>query len=182
MKKIFIYICIIITVFSISFYLGYKIKKQDSNIESEEIKPYLEVKETVAEDEKIGPNAKMIMKTLYEKCSHMKKEELEVPKELVNLTRDEIKEKYPDWEIEDFSVDKVILKKNVDGYCGEHYILKENNGYIVVYTIDENNNEKKYLSTEIAVVYLPETDQVNLKKGIIVYSKKDLIELLQDFE
>lgn len=64
----------------------------------------------------------------------------------------------------------------------EHYVLKEVGKYVKVYSIDDNEKEELYLSTEISTEYLPETDKISLRKGIHVYSKKELNEILQDFE
>lgn len=64
----------------------------------------------------------------------------------------------------------------------EHYVLKEVGKYVKVYSIDDNEKEEIYLSTDISTEYLPETDKISLKNGIHVYSKKELNEILQDFE
>lgn len=64
----------------------------------------------------------------------------------------------------------------------EHYVLKEVGKYVKVYSIDDNEKEEIYLSTDISTEYLPETDRISLKNGIHVYSKKELNEILQDFE
>lgn len=64
----------------------------------------------------------------------------------------------------------------------EHYVLKEVNKYVKVYSVDDNEKQELYLSTDIATEYLPEADKISLKKGIHVYSKKELNEILQDFE
>lgn len=69
-----------------------------------------------------------------------------------------------------------------DEVTKEHYVLREVGRYIKVYSIDDNEKEELYLSTDIATEYLPETDKNSLKKGIHVYNKKDLNEILQDFE
>lgn len=140
------------------------------------------LKEIDSQEEKIGPNARVIFKTYYTKCSHTKKREQENIKELVNLTKEELQEKFPEWKIEKFTKDEISLIKNEDDFCGEHYVLRNNNDYITVYSIDEAGNEEIYLLTEIFVLYLPETDQINLKSGIYVYSKEKLTEILQDFE
>ena len=44
------------------------------------------------------------------------------------------------------------------------------------------NKEQIYLSTDIAVEYLPETDKENLNTGIYIYGSEKLTEILQDFE
>lgn len=179
MKKIY-YISILIILFLISLYVGMKIYK--IHYKNEKIEEYIDIEEVDSEEEKIKPSARLLKKINYTKCSHTRTEENEVPKELVNLTKEELQEKYREWNIEKFSSDEIVLIKNSEGFCGEHYILRNNNGYVTVYMIDEEDREKIYLSTDIAVVYLPETDQINLKSGIYIYGKEKLIELLQDFE
>ncbi len=64
----------------------------------------------------------------------------------------------------------------------EHYVLRDKNGYVEVYTVDNEGKEELYLTTEIATEYLPETDKIALKAGIHLYSKEGLNEILQDFE
>ena len=66
--------------------------------------------------------------------------------------------------------------------CSEHYIVKENNGHISIYNIDENNAEHFVKNTEILTKYLPEEDQESLKNGIKIIGKKDLSIFLEDFE
>ena len=64
----------------------------------------------------------------------------------------------------------------------EHYVLREVGKCVKVYSIDDDEKEELYLSTDISTEYLPETDKLSLKKGIHVYSKNELNEILQDFE
>ncbi len=64
----------------------------------------------------------------------------------------------------------------------EHYVLREVEKQIKVYSIDDNEKEELYMNTNIATEYLPETDKASLEQGIHVYSKGELNEILQDFE
>lgn len=64
----------------------------------------------------------------------------------------------------------------------EHYVLREVDKLIKVYSIDNNEKEELYMNTNIATEYLPETDKASLEQGIHVYSKGELNEILQDFE
>ena len=175
------YVILIIIIFTILSYIGIKIYK-DKNKEDKKAFEYTKIQETISEEEKVGPNSRLVLKTYYTKCSHTKTEQQDIPKELINLTKNELQLQYKQWKIERFSKDEIILKKNLEEYCEEHYVLRNKDGYINVYSIDENGNEKKYLSTEISTLYLPETDQINLEKGIYIYGKEKLIEILQDFE
>ena len=179
MKKI-LFIIGMIVLFLGSFYIGNKIYKRYE--ENRSIEQYIQIEEVVSEEEKIKPNAILTSKIIYTKCAHTKTKQEEISSDLVNITREEFQEKYNEWKIEKFSPEEIVIIKNTNGYCGEHYILRNNNGYVTVYTIDELNKQEIYLTTDIAVIYLPETDQINLEHGMYIYGKEKLIELLQDFE
>lgn len=62
------------------------------------------------------------------------------------------------------------------------YLLKSENGYILIYYIDENNEEVLYRKTSISVDYLSENDKENLEKGIKVVGITELNKILEDFE
>lgn len=138
--------------------------------------------ETSSQDEKTTPNTILILKKYYQDCGHTISGKASIPEEMVNLTKDEISQKYPGWELEQFSKDEVILYKEVDSFCGEHYFVTEEDGYISIYNIDEEENKKLKEKTNLSVEYLTETDKINLKNGIIIYGTEELNKLIEDFE
>ena len=73
------------------------------------------------------------------------------------------------------------MKQN-KGECGEHYIVKDRDGQVVVYNIQEDGTEKEYEVTDITTEYLTDTDKVNMKNGIRVNGKQSLNQLIEDFE
>lgn len=184
MKKTFIIIFSIIIIFAISFYIGIQISSIENRnmqeIANREQKENVEI--TNSKDEKISPNATLTLKRYYSNCSHTKEETTTISDELVNMNQQELEEEYKEWQIEKFTKTEVVLIKNEKGICGEHYELKEKDGYIVVYNLDENENESLYMTTKIATEYLPQTDKHALQKGIYLYGKQELNEILQDFE
>lgn len=137
---------------------------------------------TNSEVEKVSPNCKIIFRTFYKGCGHVKKEEIKADEEMVNKTKDEIKEKFPEYEVEKFSPDEIVLYSDKDGECGEHYILEDKEGKIVVYKIEENGDKIFYKDTNIYTVYLTQTDRIGIENGIKVYGKQDLNNILEDFE
>lgn len=141
-----------------------------------------EILETNSEEEKISPNCFMILKTFYKQCSHETSQHLEIPEELVNKTKEELQEKYNGWNIEKFSDTEIILSKDQEGRCGEHYIVRDNNGKVTIYEILEDGSEKEYEVTDISTEYLTDTDKINMEKGIEVYGKQNLNQLIEDFE
>lgn len=89
---------------------------------------------------KISPECKLDFKTLYTVCGHTIETFETVSDDLVNLRADEFQAKYPDWQIQSFSSDEVDLYKETDDYCHQHYMLKDVEGYIGIYNLDENDN------------------------------------------
>ena len=100
----------------------------------------------------------------------------------VNMKREEIKEKYPGWEIKEFGKEQIIFYKEQEGICNEHYIIKDNNGYVSIYLIDEQGKEELKELTEIVTAYLPQTDKDALEQGIKVVGREQLNATLEDFE
>ena len=138
--------------------------------------------EAVAEEVKVSPNAVITFEKYYKECEHTTSRYEEISKELVNLTKAELQEKYDDWTITFFTADKIIMTQECEGQCGEHYMLRDVEGKINIYKLDENGNEKLQEETDISTEYLTETDMIDMNNGLIVYGKENLNKLLEDFE
>lgn len=134
------------------------------------------------QEEKTSPNCSLTTKTYFSKCGHTKSEYANLPQNLVNLTKDEIQEKYPECQVEAFASNEVILYQEKEGECGEHYLVKDKEGQLAIYQILENGEQKEIEITGITTEYLPETDKINMKKGISVNGKQELNQLIEDFE
>ncbi|MFR5684487.1 MAG: BofC C-terminal domain-containing protein [Clostridia bacterium] len=130
----------------------------------------------------VSPNAKLIIETLYKTCGHTLKERKQVSESLVNLNEEQVKEEYPEYEIKSFSKDEIILYQEKDEFCNEHYLVKEKDGNIAIYQIDEQKNQSLKEETQINVNFLPDTDKEYLKNGIQVFGKENLNKILEDFE
>ena len=163
-----------------------KIEEVSETVTDECVEEYeqLEKKEVEAnsDEEKISPNCKLTLKQYYTKCKHTINKYLDIPENLVNKTKEDLEKEYPNWTVEKYSSTNIIIYKEFDGNCGEHYILKNDGGKIVVYLKDEDGKEKVYEKTEISVEYLPETDKIEIEKGIKVFGKENLNETLENYE
>ena len=84
-----------------------------------------EVAQVNSSDEKLSANSAMILKKYYKECNHTINEYVEILPELVNLNQEEIIKEFPEWELIGFSPNEIILFKEVEGECGEHFSLKE---------------------------------------------------------
>lgn len=133
-------------------------------------------------EEKTSPNTLLIYKTYYTKCSHYINEYKDIDISLVNLTEKEFKNYIREWKIEKFSPEQIILTREVEDFCGEHFKLKLVNGKIIIYIINENEVETEYEETEITEEFLTKEDVLKLKEGIIVYGKENLTNTIEDYE
>ena len=154
-------------------------------IEDECTEEYVEEHNTTAVtsvEERVSANAILILKKYYIQCDHTINEYVELPKELVNMTKDEVQKHYPDWEVIGFEKGKVILYKEFDEVCGEHFKLRVENGKVVVYIVDTDGKESLYEKTNISSEYLTKTDLINMQDGLEIYGKEELNQIIEDFE
>ena len=134
------------------------------------------------EEEKISPNCEVIKNIYYKGCEHTKSIYNNIEEEFVNLNKEELEKKLPDWEIEKFSENKIVLYKAQDGECGEHYIVKDKDGQVVIYRKTKEGKEELIETTDISTEYLPETDKMEIEKGIEINGKQALYQLIEDYE
>lgn len=197
MKKgllISILILIILFSFLIGIYVYKNITfKEDSNVEiakSEVIEDECtleyemlnEIQEANAKKEKVSPNAKIITNIFYDECGHTVKRTSDVENKYINLTKEELEEEYKDWEIREFSPEEISLYKEESGICNEHYMVRDKDGYVTVYSLDSNENETLKETTEISTSFLTTTDLARLQGGIKLYGRENLNSLLEDLE
>lgn len=160
--------------------------KISENIEDECTKEYskeTKIEAVVATKEKISANSQLILKKYFKQCDHTINEYVEMPQELVNLTKEEVQNKYTDWKVIGFEPNKVTLYKEFDDMCGEHFKLRVEEGKIVIYQLDKEGNESIYEKTNISSEYLTKTDLISIENGgLDVYGKEELNKLIEDFE
>ena len=138
--------------------------------------------ETNSSEEKISPNCLLTLKRYYGECQHTINEYIDISESLVNGTEEDLKKEYPNWEIQKYSSNEIILYKEFNSNCGQHFILRNDEGKITIYKINENNEEEVYEKTEISVDYLTETDKIEIQNGIRVNGIEELNQLIEDFE
>lgn len=193
-KTIWIIILLILAIiigFCVGVYLYNKEenKKQlDSNVQNSLYNntvnntSTVEIQTSVAK-EKISINTEVVEEIYYVQCDHLIRNTRKDIKSLVNMTKEELAKKYPDWDIKEFSTDKVTLYKEEQGFCNEHYLVKDVDGVVTIYNMDNEDKINELIEiTEVETKYLTETDQEDLKQGIRVYTEQKLNKLLEDFE
>ena len=196
MKKItfLLYIIAMVVLGVLGSYIGtylYKVKSLGSMetpiLEGMEYKNLQEELALIAnnEEEKVSPNATLVLKTVYKKCGHEIYEAKQIEGEYVNMSESEFgkifSEKNENFVIKKFSPKEITAVKELDYICNEHYLLKENKGLIVVYKYNTNGEKEKYKETNIGVDFLTDIDKAELKNGIEVVGENELNSKLEDY-
>ena len=133
-------------------------------------------------EEKVSPNCTIVEKQYFTGCDHLIKDIKEIPEDWINMTEEEIIEKYPDCTLESFTNNQIIVSQEKEGYCGEHYVIRTHNDVIGIYTLDENGKETLKEDTDIPTMYLTEEDLEILNKGIQAIGENQLHQVLEDYE
>lgn len=194
-KKIVISILLIILTIFLSYIIicnnkdtTYESEKEyiSEKVDDECIEEYQQIKyitEVIANEEKLSANAILILKKYYKNCDHTLNEYVELPQELVNMTEKEVEEFYNDeWEVIGFEKGKLILYKEFESACGEHFKLKIQEGKVVVFAVNDDGTESVYEKTNISSEYLTETDVLNMQDGLDIFGKEELNQIIEDFE
>ena len=140
------------------------------------------IQTSTKEEKKTTPNTEIVFERYYNRCGHNDIKKQFADKEDVNKNEEEIKNKYNDWVLRSFSPDMIELYKEENKMCENHFIVKEKDGVIVVYTVDDEGKETLKETTEISTKYLPKEDIELLQRGIKANSISDLQNVLSDYE
>ena len=152
------------------------------NVQSEKKQEITPVRmEAFSTEERISPYARMMIEKKYTKCGHTTVSIIDVPKELVNLSEEELKEKYSGWTIKDFSPREFTLFRLIDANCEDHFVLKEKDGYLAVYSNLTEEVQNLVKKTEILVEDLREEVKHDLEQGIEVYGEKNVEDRIEEF-
>ena len=196
MKKYWI-ILLIIILFTLGFiggiYVYQKNKTQDSNIVEKtklatnvvvQKEPTKEVNiiSTSTKEETVSPNATILKKEYYKGCDHLVRDLSDVSEMLVNKTKSEVENYYPEWEVDSFSNSEITIYQEKEGFCPQHYLIKEHNGVLGIYTIAQNGTITFKQDTQIQTMYLPEVDLQRVREGIEAIGDTQLNTVLEDFE
>jgi len=148
----------------------------------ENIQNEIQIIQTANTQIKTSPNCLFIFETYYKECEHITNEKIDIPKQDVNKTEEDLQEKYKDYMIKEFTANEVTFYQEKEGICKEHYVIRDNNGYVAIYTIDSFGQEILKETTEIVTTYLPEADKMELKKGIKAIGQEELNAHIEDYE
>ena len=194
-KTIWVMVCIIAIV--LGFFVGkhlYKKKESNNNVNLQNTVTNTQINNTVEKvtnteiptsisEEKVSINTEIIEKVYYKECDHIIETPVKNVEKYINMDEEDIRKSFQGWEIEEFTPEKLVLYKQEEDFCNEHFLIKDVDGYVTIYTLNSLDNVLEILkTTEIETKYLTDTDKKNLIDGIKVYTKKNLNKVIEDFE
>lgn len=125
-------------------------------------------------------DTRLIFKSSYSGCGHTVAEQQKLREELVGLDENEIHKHYPDWEVEKFHSEEVVLHRQIEGVCPGHYILGIENGYVAVYQTIDGGKRELIRVTDIPASILRLRDQERLREGMLLDSMEEVNQYLED--
>ena len=93
-----------------------------------------------------------------------------------------VEEKLPGFKLDMFSKDEIHLSSEKNTLCTNHFVVGETNGRITIFKIDENGERVVHrIFKDATISTVREDNQKRLKKGIVVESEDEAIQVLEDF-
>lgn len=120
-------------------------------------------------------NTLLIFETNYTRCNDKIVEKRKAEDGETGLSRLDIKTKFPDWDVGEFSSVQVVLSKVLDDYCPNHFVLKDKDGMVVIYMPSEDENKERDIQrTQISINKLPPDVQDEIKEGLVMDSLEEV--------
>ncbi|WHH59302.1 BofC C-terminal domain-containing protein [Petroclostridium sp. X23] len=132
---------------------------------------------------KTSADTKLLFRVHYEGCGHDILTENTVTEDEVGITEADLKIKYSDWSMENFSAQQVIFTKSNDGKCPNHYIVKEYQGEVGLFYQNAPEGKESFvrLIDNINLKQLRQDDREKIQNGIFIDSDEELAQLIEDF-
>lgn len=180
--KIFIFL-ILTACLVLGIVLGFRYETQNEEID--------EINEITAEDEvnekkedtvpvnKKTYDIEVVYKDKYKLCGH----EITKTNTIYGTTLDKIKEEAIDeYEIEEESNERIVYAKNISQNCPNHFLVKVENGKIVIYNVIDEGTLATYKEIEVDVNTLNPEMLEELNVGIKADGKEELNLIIEDIE
>lgn len=186
----FIIACIVVmAVFAISYISAYNLKIAYKFLNEEESETTVEKIEAINDSTKIvmeifDINTNKVHETEFDKnINFIGKNRSQVNEYIIDLnnsiSEEEKNQGLLSYQLVYFSPEAVTIRKNYDSSLySSTYVLKEENGYVVVY---EYPSEELYHNTGILSLSLEEDDRKALEEGIIFSDVNELFDFLESY-
>ena len=148
--------------------------------------PQLET-EAVKQDGKIkiSANTDIVQKIIYTKCKDEEVFRTKPPDNLVGLTFNQVQKIYSGWSIEKFDTKEIEMKLQVESLCREHannMFIGIKDGYVTVFYGIPGPKALVKEVTKIPINGLMPQDVQELRQGLVVQSKEELLRTLEGMQ
>ncbi|MBP2634123.1 MAG: hypothetical protein H6Q72_30 [Firmicutes bacterium] len=134
---------------------------------------------------KISPDAVLVQTITYSKCKDNEVFRTKPPDNLIGLNFSQVQKIYSGWNIEKFDTKEIEMTLSVDSLCREHsnnMFIGINDGYVTVfYGVPGPKAIIKEVTT-ISVNGLMPQDVQELRQGLIIQSKEELLRTLEGMQ
>ncbi|WDV47531.1 BofC C-terminal domain-containing protein [Clostridiaceae bacterium M8S5] len=187
-KKVFVfvfYMVFIIVGFAYGYHKGKDISKDNLQAKKQLTEQINQESAVIKQEDKITPNTKLEYVYNYTKCNHTLKEIQNPTSNIIGMNKEEymlyLTKNNPQWELIDFSSDRITMSIDKKQLCPEHFIIGVENGLIAIHKVDEDGNKVLYKIINNSIKLLNEIDQQKLIEGIVVNNEEEMIEVLENF-
>ncbi|HHU48989.1 MAG: hypothetical protein ACOYEH_05185 [Caldicoprobacterales bacterium] len=134
------------------------------------------------ETSKTGADSMMVLERFYNSCGHVLIEEHPMESRYTGKTQEELAAIFPEWKVKRFSAEKVVFLIEIDSYCPDHYIIKQEEGLLVIFRPDKDTGLLLVAeATNIPYDQLSPEMQERLAEGIVVDSIEGVEQLIEDW-
>ena len=123
----------------------------------------------------------MVIRKNFKLCGHTTVNRMNIPMEMVNYTESELEKKYTGWNIEKFTQEEVILSKEIEANCDEHYVLRIEEEKLKIYSQITEDKYNYIDELNIQIELLPSLELAELEHGIEVYGEEELNNLVENY-
>ncbi|MEN6412613.1 MAG: BofC C-terminal domain-containing protein [Veillonellales bacterium] len=134
---------------------------------------------------KISADTDIVQRILYLKCNDEEELRTKATDSLIGLNYFQVQKMYSGWNIDKFDNHEVVMSLKVDSYCREHannMFIGIKDGYVAVFNGKPGSKAIVKEVTKIAVDKLHPQDVEELKRGMVVKSREELLRTLEGLQ
>ncbi|MDR0999651.1 MAG: BofC C-terminal domain-containing protein [Clostridiales bacterium] len=131
---------------------------------------------------RIHPGSKIVYEYYYQSGNRIESSTETPPYFLMNLTREDIERYFFDWEIIEFTVNQLVLRKNIPGGYDEYYLLGIKDDYVAVFFQTKAGESVLQEVTKMPVGSLSYDERQRLREGVKIGGKSELAAALEDYD
>ncbi|HZJ58114.1 MAG TPA: hypothetical protein VFD89_07760 [Clostridia bacterium] len=125
----------------------------------------------------------LVFEKKYQKCGHKRVEERTAGEDEIGLSIQSITLKFPEWNITEYTTERVVFVREVNDFCPGHFILKDRDGLVVIYMpTDEGDVYKSVEETQISTGALPAEIQDEIRKGLVLDTLEEVEHFMENLE